>query len=133
MMEGVAGEDGVVLLDVELDVVQKVVALEETVTGGDVEIILMLGRLLRLGLDQDRALEADLVLVLDDEREEAAELIELALEIGVEQGLVALAPAPEHIVLAAEPVRHFERRADLARGIGEYLGVWIGRSARHVT
>ena len=40
--------------------------LQEAVHGGDVEVVLVLGRLARLGLDQDRALEADLVLVLDD-------------------------------------------------------------------
>src|SRR5437868_4264195 len=57
VMERVAGKDGVVLLDVELDVFQEVVALEEAVARGDVEIVLMLGRLFGLGLDQDRSLE----------------------------------------------------------------------------
>jgi hypothetical protein len=100
VLEGVAGQDRVALLDIDLDLVFQAVALEETVNGGHVEIVLVLGRLLRLRLDQDRALEADLVLVIDDHGEEAAELVELALEVGVEQGLVAFAAAPEHVVLA---------------------------------
>ena len=123
-----AGEDGVVLLDVELDVVEEVVALQEAVAGGDVEIVLVLGRLLRLGLDQDRAFEANFVLVLDHQRNEAAELVELTSDIGVEQRLVALAPAPQHVVLAAEPMRHLEPGPDLAGGIGEHPRIRIGRA-----
>jgi hypothetical protein len=62
----------------------------------------VLGGLLGLGLDQDRALEADLVLVVHDHAQEAARLLALAPQVGVEQRLVALAPAPEDVVLPAE-------------------------------
>ena len=55
VVERVAGEDSVVLLDVEFDVFEKIVALKEAVAGSDVEIVLVLGRLLGLGLDQERA------------------------------------------------------------------------------
>src|SRR5690606_34169534 len=101
-----AGEDRVALLDIDLHLVFETVAAQEAVYGRDVEIILVLGWLLRLRLDQDRTLKADLVLVIDDEREEASELIELAPEIGVQQRLVALASAPEHIILAVQPLGH---------------------------
>ena len=106
--------------------------MKEAVAGGDVEIVLVLGRLLGLGLDQDRSLETDLVLVLDHQRDKAAELIELAFHVGIEQRLIALAPAPEHVILAAEPMRHLERRPDLACGIDEHLWVRIGRRTRHI-
>src|SRR6266705_6499831 len=69
LLERMAGENGVVLLDVELDVFQKIVALKEAIAGGNVEIVLVLGRLLGLGLDQDRPLETDSVLVLDHQRD----------------------------------------------------------------
>jgi hypothetical protein len=104
VLEGMAGEDRVALLDIDLHLVFQPVPLQEAVDRGDVVVVLVLGRLLRLRLDQDRALEADLVLVLDDEVEEAAELVVLALQVGVEQRLVALAAAPKDIVLAAELV-----------------------------
>ena len=121
-----------VLLDVELDVGEEIVALQEGVAGGDVEIVLVLGRLLGLGFDQERPLETDLVLVLDHQRDKAAELVEFAPQVGVEQGLVALAPAPEHVVLAAEPMRHLERRPDLPGSVGEDLRIRIGRRTCHV-
>ena len=43
----------------------------------------MLGRLLRLGLDVELALEADLLLVIDRHVEESREVVELALHVGV--------------------------------------------------
>ena len=85
----------------------------------------MLGRLLRLGLDQQRAGEADAVLVLDDELHETAELLRLAPEVGVEQSLVPLAPAPEHVVRAAETLGRLEHVLHLRRGVGEDLGIRV--------
>ena len=49
--EVVARQRGVVDLDVDLDLVGEVVALQEGVHGGDVVVVLVLGRLERLGLD----------------------------------------------------------------------------------
>ena len=132
VLEGVAGEDGVVLLDVDLDLFLEAELLQHAPDRADVEIVLVLGRLLRLGLDEDGALEADLVLVLDDHGQEAAELVELLLDVGVEQGLVALAAAPQHVVGAAELMGQLEHVLHLRRGIGEHVRVGIGRRARHV-
>ena len=56
-----------------------------TRTRRDVAVVLVLGRLERLRLDQDRALEADPVFVFNHHREEAGVLVELPREIGVEQ------------------------------------------------
>src|SRR5882724_7941207 len=39
VLERMAGQNGVVLLDVEFDVVQQVVTPEEAIAGGDVEIV----------------------------------------------------------------------------------------------
>ncbi len=91
----------------------------------------MLGRLARLGLDQDRALEADLVLVLDDQVEEAAELVEFLTHARVEQGLVAFAAAPQHIVLAAKCQCGVHRVAHLQGRHREDRRIGIGGRARH--
>ena len=126
------GEHRVALLDVDLHLVLEPVALQEAVHRRHVVVVLVLGRLLRLRLDQDRALEADLVLVLDDQVEEPAELVELALQVGVEQRLVALAAAPEHVVRAAQPMRHVEHVFTCRGRVGEHFRIGIGRRARHV-
>ncbi len=97
--------------------------------GGDVVVVLVLGRFERLGLDQDRALEADVVLVLDDHVEEPAELVDLARHVGVEQRLVALAPAPQHVVGAAEAMRGVHAVGDLRRGEREQLRIGVRRRA----
>ena len=42
MLEGMAGKDGVALLDIDPNLIFQPVALQEAVNGGDVEIILVL-------------------------------------------------------------------------------------------
>ena len=132
MLERVIGEHGVADLDIELDLLLEPEAAQEAGDRRDVEIVLVLGRLLRLRLDQQNALEADLVLVLDDHRQEAAELLLLAAKIGVEQGLVALAAAPQHVIGAAELVGRVDGVLHLRGGVGEHVRIGIGRGARHV-
>ena len=78
VVEAVAGERRVVGLDVGAVLALEPVADEEAVDGRGVVVVLVLGRLHRLGLDQELALEADLVLVLDDEVQEPGELRALA-------------------------------------------------------
>ena len=119
-------------LDVELDLLFEAEAPQEAGDRRDVEVVLVLGRLLRLRLDQENALEADLVLVVDDHREKAAELLLLADKIGVEQRLVTLATAPEHVVGAAELVGRVDRVLHLRGRVGEHVRVGIGRRPRHI-
>jgi hypothetical protein len=126
------GKDRMTLLDIDLDLVFEPVPLEEAVDRGNVVIILVLGRLLRLRLDQDRALEADLVLVLDHQVEETSELVVLALEVGVEQGLVAFAPAPQHVVGATELVGRIDAGLHCRSREGKNVRIRIGRCPRHV-
>ena len=75
VLERVPGERRVVRLDVEPGTPSRGRTGEEAVDGGRVEVVLVLGRLHRLRLDEERAAEADLVLVLRDERQEPGELV----------------------------------------------------------
>ena len=93
----------------------------------DVVVVLVLGRLARLRLEEDRPGEADALLVLDDHRQEPGELVELLAEVGVEQRVVALATAPQHVVVTTEAVRRLQAMGDLGGGVGEQLGVRVRR------
>ena len=125
-----AGERRVVRLDVQPVLVLEAVPDEEAVDGRRVVVVLVLGRLHRLRLDQQAALEADAVLVLGDEVEEPGQLVALALEVGVEQRVVALAAAPQDVVRAAETLGDLEHVLDLGRGVREDLGIGVrGRAA----
>src|SRR5262249_1211744 len=132
VLEGVASERGVIHLDVELDLALEAEALQERIHRRDVVVVLMFGGLVWLGLDQERAWEADAVLLLAHQRHEAPELLELTREVRVEERLVALAPAPQHVVRAAEPVRRLEAMLHLGRRMGEHLGIRIRGGARRV-
>jgi hypothetical protein len=105
------------------------VAKEEAVDRGDVVVVLVLRRLLRLRLQEEQPVEADAVLVLGDKGQEARQLLFLPSQVGIQQGLVALAPAPQHVVGAAQPVRRLEHGLDLRSGEGEDLRVGVGRGA----
>lgn len=80
-----------VCLDVDLYLILQAEPLEEAVDGLRVEIILVLRRLVRLGLDEDRAGEADLVFVLDDQAQKTPEIVLLDRDIGVEDRVIAFA------------------------------------------
>ena len=92
----------------------------------------MFGGLLGLGLDEELALEADALRVIDGHMEERGEVVLLTLEVGVEQRLVAFAAAPEDEVLAAEFLGGVEGALHLRGGVGEDVGVGVGRGAAHV-
>ena len=128
-----AGQDRVALFDIHLNFTSKTEVLEEAVDRGHVVVVLVLGRFLRLGLDQDRALEAHLVLIIDDHLKHAPGLLALASHVGVEQGFIAFAPTPQHVVLAAEFDRRVHAGFDRGRRKGKDIRVGVGRCSRHET
>ena len=133
VLEAVAGQRGVVRLDVHPVLVGEVVAHEEGIHGGGVVVVLMLRRLLRLWLEQQGSGESDPVLVLRDEAQESRELRFLSGEIGVEERLVALSPTPQDVICPPQPMRRLEHVLDLGGRIREYLGVGIGGRAGSVS
>eukprot|EP01136_Pigoraptor_vietnamica_P010455 Opistho-1_new@48096 len=133
VLEAVSRQRGVVGLDVQLDVLFEVELPEEAIHGGTVEVVLVFGRLQRLGLDQQLPLEADLVLVVHHHLHEAAQLPALAQQVGVEQGVITFAAAPHHIVGAAQLLRGVERAEHLRRRVGENFGIRVARRAGRVT
>ena len=93
---------------------------------GAVVVVLVFGGLLGLGLDEQGALEADLVLVLSHHRQESGELVGLLAQTGIEQSLVTLSASPQHVVGPIEAVGGLKHVADLGGGMGEHLGIGVG-------
>jgi len=129
VLHGVASEGGVVGLDVELEVFQQVILAEEIETRGGVGIVLVSGGFLGLWLDVELAGEADFLFVIHRHVEEAGEVIELTFHVGIEQGGVALATAPEGVALAAETVGDFHGFFHLCGSVGIDMGTRAGGSA----
>ena len=94
MLEAVSSQDGMALFDVDLHLILEAVTLQESVNGGHIVIILMLGRFLRFWFNQDRSGETDLMFVFDDHVQEPAKLIHFLADARIEQRLIALTTAP---------------------------------------
>ena len=132
MLEGVAGEGGVVHLDVHLEVLVQAVGAEEADHGLRVHVVLVLGGLHRLGLDEEGALEALGAGVVAGRGEHLGEVVLLALHLGVQEGVVAFTAAPEHVSGAAELDGGVERILDLQGRAGDDVELRVGGGAVHV-
>ena len=128
----VAGEGGVVRLDVQLELVLQVVLAQEADHRLRVVVVLVLRGLARLRLDQQRERGADLLLVVRSHSHEATHVVQLLSGKAVEDALVALATAPEHVVLAAELLGDLHALLHLRGRIGEHVGIRVGGRAVHV-
>ncbi len=124
----VTGQGRVIGLDVELEVGEQIVVPQEVQAGGCVGIILVFGWLLGFGLDIEGAAESDLFLVRDGHVQEPAEVVELALHVGVEQGRIAFTAAPERIAGPPELERDFHGLLDLGGSEGKNVEVGARRS-----
>ena len=88
-----------------------------------VVVVLMLSRLLGLGFEVELPLEADLLGIVDGHVHELGEVLELALHVGVPEGLIAFAAAPERVAMAAKLLGDLQGLLHLRRGEGERIGV----------
>ena len=87
--------------DIHFDFFFQPVGKKETIDGFDIEIILMLGRLMRFWFDKNVALETDFMFMLDDHLQEAPELCLFLFKVGIEQAVIAFTTTPQHIVRTA--------------------------------
>ncbi len=67
-----------------------------------------------------------------DQVQEPGQLVGFLPHAGVEEGLIALAAAPQDVVLPAQPLGRRHRVADLRGGMGDDLGVGVGGRTRGV-
>ena len=88
---------------------------------------------LGLRLDRRRAAEPDLLLVLDGQVEEAREVVELALHVGVEQRRISFAAPPEGVAGTTELVRDLEGFLNLRSREREGVEIGTRRRAVHIS
>ena len=126
VMERMTGQRRVVRFDVQFDLFFQAELFQETIDGRSVVIILMFGWLLRFGFNQQRTLEANLVLVLNDQLHKAANLLALLTQIGIQQGFITFTAAPQDIVFAAQLVGRIHCGDHLSRRPAEHFRIRIG-------
>ena len=131
MLEGMARQGGVVGLDVHLEIRRQVVLPQEVHAGSHIEVVLVLGGLLRLGLQIEIAGKADLAAVVTGHTQEAGHVVKLQPHVGVQQGVVALAAAPEYIAGGAQLHRGIQAGPDFSGGGGKHIGAAGGGGTGH--
>ena len=132
MLEAVPGKRGMVGLNVELEGILQSVSPEEGDARRHIEIILMLGRLLRLRLDEKLPGESYLPGIVDRHVQEASQMVLFAFEIRVEKGLVTFPPTPEHIVFPSEFLCNLKRLLHLGGRVSKDMGIGVGGRTAHV-
>mmetsp|Transcript_37439 Transcript_37439/g.93071 ORF Transcript_37439/g.93071 Transcript_37439/m.93071 type:complete len:365 (+) Transcript_37439:894-1988(+) len=130
---GVARQRGVITLHVELVLRVQVELAQKAGGGRDVPVVLVLGRLLGLGLDEERSGGAeDMAPVVGCHLVKSSGVAALHGDIRGGKVAVALAPSPEIEVFAAERVRHLHRLLHLRRRANEDVHVRASGGPRHV-
>ena len=132
MLECMAGQRGVIDLDIDLEILVQPVRPQESDHGLRVGVVLVLHRLHRFGFDQEVALEPLRAGVVAGHAQHGGHVLLFALHVGVEQRHVAFAAAPEDVVLAAQFDRGVDGVLDLQHGAGRGVEVGVGRCAVHV-
>lgn len=99
MIERVKGKNGMEMIDIEIKIVLKKVKIEEEVKSREIVIIMMFGRIMRIGIDKDSEIEEDFVIVLKKEDKEKENMVELKRKIGIEKGLIELEKEKKKVII----------------------------------
>ena len=83
MLHRMAGQCGVVCLQIEFKVFEKAVFPQEVQTGRRVGIVLMFGGFLGFRLDIEGSLEADLLFVIDGHVQELRKVLNFPFHVGI--------------------------------------------------
>ena len=132
VLEGVSGQSGVVHLDVHLEVLVQAVSAQEADNGLCVNIVLVLGGLHGLRFYEEGALEAFCSGIVAGSAQHGGQVFLLTLLVGIQQGHVAFATAPEDIACAAQLDGGVDGVLYLHNCAGYYVEVGIRGGAVHV-
>ena len=127
-----AGQGRVVHFDVEGEILVQPVVAQESDDCLGIHIVLMLSRFHRFRLDEEGTLETVLATVVAGHHQHHGEMLFLAFHVGVEQRHVALATAPEDVVLAAQGDACVDGVLDLRGRERRDVEVGVGGRAVHV-
>ena len=126
VVERVARQRGVVGLNVHFNLFFQTELLQEAIHRRHVVVILVLRRFLRFWLNQQRAAEADFVLVVDNHLHKAANLLALLTQVGVQQRFISFTATPQDIVLATQLMRGVHCRHHLRGRPAKHFRIRVG-------
>ena len=133
VLEGVLCQCCVVCFDVQLEILVQAVLLQEANYSCRVEVILMLGGLLRLRFYIEVTGKADASCIIYCQVHQTSHVVQFQTHVGVQQGFITFTAAPENVALAAQLYCCVDCDLDLCSCIGK--NICTGRSAgtMHIT
>jgi len=114
---GVTGECGVIGFQIEFEMFEQVEFAQEVQARGCVGVVLVCRWFLRFGFDVELALKSNALFIIHGHVEEGPEVIAFPLEVGVDDGAVPFASAPERVALAAQRVGYIHGLLHLRSGM----------------
>ena len=119
-------------LDVHLEVLLQAVCTEEADDGFRVHVVLVLGRFHRFRLDEERAFEAFGAGIVAGCLQHLCQMFLFTLHVGVQQAHVAFAPAPKHVVRAAQFDGGIDGVLDLHGCACHHVEIRVGGRTVHI-
>ena len=122
----VTGEGGVIGFNIQLEVVQQIILAQEVQAGSGVAVILVGGGLTWLRLNVELSFEANLFFVVHGHVQQAGEVIQFPLHVGIQQSGIPLAASPERVAETSELMGYVHGFFHLSRCIRKNIRIGTG-------
>ena len=132
MFHRMAGESRVVGLDVQLDMILEAIASYEVDAIGGIKIILVLCGLLGFRFEEELPIKTNLLGVGHREVHKGRKVIDLSLEVGIVEVLVAFPASPENVIFSPKLLGNLDRLLHLGACIGEGICVAAGGCSMNI-
>ena len=115
--------------DVQLEIIPQVIGAKETQNRSSVEIVLMLGGLLRFRLNEKLPVKPDLFGIIHRHMEKSGHLLLLSFHVRVKQRLIPFPAAPKDIIFSAKLLSRCDGVFHLGGRTGKHVGIRVRRRA----
>ncbi len=132
MFKGMAGQRGMINFDIQFEILVEAVGTQESYHSLRVVVVLMLGGLHRLGLDEECTFETFRSCIVACLAQHHGQVLLLPLHVGVEQGHISFTSSPEDIIFAPQCDGCIQGILYLRGGKGHTVEVGIGGGPVHV-
>src|SRR5258708_37880833 len=120
-------------LDIQVKLSPQIVGTQKADNRRTVIIVLMLGRLTRLGLNKESTLETLPARIFLRGVQKTGQVLLLPLHIGIEQTHITFPSSPEYVIFPSQGNGSVQRCFHLRARMGQHMEVRIGSRSIHIS